>query len=63
MTPMRVLVSCLACWLTVLVAPPAMAQEGRLANGIIHNVSKKLNVGWATRPRRLGARRHRHSYM
>src|SRR5262245_59127089 len=31
MPPMRVLVSCLACWLTVLVAPPAMAQEGRLA--------------------------------
>ena len=28
---MRALVSCLACWLTVLVALPAAAQEGRLA--------------------------------
>src|SRR4051812_32474436 len=31
MAPMRVLVSCLACWLTVLVAPPAPSKEGRLA--------------------------------
>ena len=31
MAPMRALVLCLACWLTVLVAPPATAQEGRLA--------------------------------
>ena len=30
MAPMRALVSCLACWLTVLVVPPAAAQEGRL---------------------------------
>jgi predicted metalloprotease with PDZ domain len=31
MAPMRALVSCLAFWLTVLVAPTAAAQEGRLA--------------------------------
>ncbi|MFP5262661.1 MAG: hypothetical protein ACLGJB_12225 [Blastocatellia bacterium] len=31
MAPMRALVSCLACWRAVLLAPPAAALEGRLA--------------------------------